>query len=138
MGTFRSQVLRRAIHKLAFVQSQLRPQLLPLLVDDTTDPEEIFARVLGTLAYLKSLNTHQTADFDRWRLDKEFKPSIDLLKRAQQGYEMARSARLAMANLVDLFPTNNKYILAWTEANKMDAEMASRMEEAKTIQKAGR
>jgi hypothetical protein len=133
MGDLRSQVIR-----LAYAQTQLRPQLLPLLVEDTTDPKEIHSRVIGALAYLRSLNEDLVKDFDRWRLDQGFNPSLDMLKRAQQGYETARAARLAMANLVDLFPTINEYVLTWTESNRLDAEMANRMEESKTILKSVR
>lgn len=93
---------------------------------------------MGSIAYLLTLNGHLKGEFDRWRLDASYKPSLELLKRSQQASETSRMARLAMADLVDLFPTTSKYVLAWTEVNRLDAEMALRMEEAKTMLKASR
>lgn len=132
MGSLRTRLIR-----LAHERPELRPQLLPL-IRSAEGPEPAYVQSMVAIEDLKDLDRVLQKAFGRFRLEPDFKPGADLMGMAREGSNLARMARAALADLVDLYPTDNRYVLAYTAANQMDVEMATRIEEIRIMLKSGR
>jgi hypothetical protein len=98
-------------------------------------PEELLMEAQAMFLWLRELEGSLSREFDLYRLTPTFKPDFDLIDRAMKGAHVVRSQRQILANLVELFPTNNDYVKAYLEASRIDNSLAEHLEKMKVAVK---